>query len=388
MNPRVALSAAALALAAAAGGLYWYFSPEDRPAAKQGPAPVPVAVAQAAARDLPLLLDIMGRAEAYESVTLRARVDGQVAAVAFAEGQHVKRGDVLLRLDAADYDARLRQAEASTARDRAQLAKALQDVERNQALKAKGFVSEEKVSEVRTAAEAQANTVKADQAAADLARLQLGYTAVRAPFAGVVGARLVSPGAAVKGNETMLAVVNRVQPLYVSFAVPEKYLPRLRTAMQAGAVAVAVTVPGDSSQSFAGEARFLDNAVDTATGTIQMKAILPNAEERLTPGQFLNVSLALEVLRNAVTVPAEALQQGQDGTFVFVVSAEGAAQPRKVEVAAVQGRFAAIARGLQVGETVVTDGQLRVTPGARVQAREQKGTGKAAPPDGKPQARN
>jgi len=366
MTRRGALSLAAAVLAAASGAAYWYFSPQAQPAAKKEAAPVPVVVAQAATRDVPMLLETMGRAEAYESVTLRARVDGQVAEVAFTEGRHVQRGDLLVRLDPADYAARLRQAEASVARDRAQLAKAVQDVERSQALKSKGFVSEEKVSEVRSAAEAQTSAVRANQAAADLARLQLSYTTIRAPFAGRVGARLLAPGAAVKTNETILAVVNRVQPLYVSFSAPEKYLPRLRSALRAGALHVSVSVPGDSSQSFAGEARFLDNAVDTTTGTIQMKAILPNAEEKLTPGQFVNVSLVLETIKDAVVVAAEAVQQGTEGAFLFVVKADGIAEIRKIRVTSMQRGIAAIAEGLAAGESVVTEGQLRLTPGARV----------------------
>lgn len=383
MKARAGLALLALVLAAG-GGAYWYLSSGSRnPAKKAGPAPVPVALAKAVAGDLPVLLDVVGRAEAYETVTLRARVDGQVAAVAYTEGQHVKAGDVLLRLDPADFDARLRQAEATLGRDQAQLAKARMDLDRYQALRAKGFVSEEKVGEMRTAVEAQSSSVKAGQAAADLARLQVGYATVRAPITGVVGARLVFPGTAVKINDTALAVVNRAKPLYVSFSVPEKYLPKLQARMRNGAVKVVVGVPGDAARRFEGTARFLDNAVDPATGTIQMKAVLPNDDEQLTPGQFLNVSIALDILKDAVTIPTEALQQGPQGAFVFAV-ADGVAQPRKVDVAAVQAGTAAIAKGLQPGETVVTDGQLRLTPGSKVQAREPA----AAPAPAKPDPRS
>jgi len=370
-----------LLVLAAGGGAYGYFVTAKQDAARKPAAPaVPVALIQAARGDVPLRLDVVGRAEAYEAVTLRARLDGQVAKVVFTEGQHVKPGDVLLHLDPADYEARLRQAEAAQARDQAQLTKARRDVERYQALRAKGFVSEEKVGEVKTAAEAQESTVKAAQASVDLARLQLGYTTVRAPIAGVVGARLVAPGAAVKINDTVLAVINRRQPLYVSFAVPEKHLPRLRAGIRGGNLKVAVTVPGGGGPGHAGTARFLDNAVDTATGTIQLKAVLPNADEALTPGQFLNVGIVLDTLHDVVTIPAEALQQGQDGSFVFVVTAEGVAQPRPVEVAAVQSGTAAIAKGLAAGETVVTDGQLRLAAGTRVQSKD-AGKAVAAPPN-------
>jgi multidrug efflux system membrane fusion protein len=206
-------------------------------------------------------------------------------------------------------------------------------------------------------------------AALELARLQLGYTTLRAPFAGVVGAKLVFPGAAVKVNDTALAVVNGVRPLYVSFAVPEKHLPNIRAALARGMIPVSVNVPGDNTKSFEGEARFLDNTVDTTTGTIRMKAVLANTGERLTPGQFLNVSLVLDTLRDAVVVPAEAVQQGPDGAFVYVLKADASAEVRKVEIAVVRDGQAAVARGLDSGETVVTDGQLSLTPGGKVKVK-------------------
>ena len=212
------------AVLGAAGGA-WYYLNGNTPAgaAKKPAAPpaVPVKLAKAEVRDVPLRLEVTGRTEAYESVTLKSRVEGQVSRVPFAEGQHVRQGDLLVQLDPADYQARQAQAEANLAKSQAQAAKARADVERYVALREKGFVSEEKVGEMRTAAAAAEAVAKADGAAAELARLQLSYTAVRAPFAGVVGAKLVSPGAAVKLNDTALATVNRVRPLYVGFAVPE-----------------------------------------------------------------------------------------------------------------------------------------------------------------------
>ena len=244
------------------------------------------------------------------------------------------------------------------------------------ALKGRNFVSEEKVNEVRTNEAAAAATLRADQAALDLARAQLSYTTVRAPFAGIVGARLVFPGSAIKTNDTALAVVNRVRPLLVSFSVPEKHLPRLRAAAAGagdkgiGALKVAVSLPGDSAHSFEGSVRFLDNAVDAATGTIQMKAELPNVDEKLTPGQFLNVNLRLDTLRQAVTVPNEAVQQGPEGNFIFVVKADSSVEVRKVETGASTGGLTVVAKGLQAGETVVTDGQLRLTPGAKIRSKE------------------
>ncbi len=375
----------AMALAAVAAGSWFSLKSDSSAPAKKGagPGPVPVLMAKAELRDVPLTLEVSGRTAAFESVTLKARVDGQVQAVSFAEGQHVRRGDVLLRLDPADFQARLRQAEANLARDQAQAAKAQADVERYVALKAKGFVSDERVGEMRTVATAAAATVRADQAGADVARLQLGYATVRAPFDGIVGARLVFPGSAVKVNDTALAVVNRVRPLYVTFAVPEKHLPRLRAGLannRAGKAALTATIglPGDKTTTLTGEVRFIDNAVDAATGTIQMKATLANETETLTPGQFVNVALVLETLAQAVTVPAETVQQGPDGPFLYVVS-DGAAQLRKVRLAATQAGLAVIANGLTAGETVVTDGQLRLTPGAKVKPAGSGDSGAAKP---------
>jgi len=367
MNKKVSLIWVLLATIGAVSG--WWFYVHEGAGKKAAPTPVPVTVAQAAVRDLPIVLEVVGRAEAYASVTIKSRVDGQVATVSYNEGQHVRTGDVLLRLDPADFEARLQQAEANMARDQAQLAKARADVARYVALKERGFVSEEKVSEVRSNEAALAAAVRAGQAAADAARLQLSYATLRAPFDGIVGARLVFAGSGVKINDTALAVVNRVRPLYVSFAVPEKHLPRLRTTLQSGPVKVAVTLPGDNAQRFEGEARFLDNAVDTTTGTIQMKATLANEAEQLTPGQFLQVRVVLDVLRNAIVVPVEAVQQGAAGSFLYVMKADQTVEARPVEVLATQEGWSAIGKNLRVGEAVVTDGQLRLTQGAKVQAK-------------------
>jgi multidrug efflux system membrane fusion protein len=360
---------------------------------KKPPPPVPVTTAQATTQDVPVSLEVVGRAEAYESVALKSRVDGQVASIAFTEGQHVRQGEALLQLDATDFVARLKQAEAGVAKSEALLAKTRSDTARYGALKDRHFVSDEKVNDIRTNEAAAAATLRVDQAAADLARSQLSYATVRAPFAGVVGARLVFPGTAVKTNDTVLALVNRVRPLLVTFSLPERHLQRIRAALKAGAtrkgqaaapMQVGVSLPGDKTQRFDGEVRFIDNAVDPATGTIQMKAILPNDQEQLTPGQFLSVSLRLDTLRQAVTVPNEAVQQGADGNFLFVVKADETVEVRKIETAASAAGITAISKGLQSGETVVTDGQLRLTPGSKIKSKAADKT--EAPSPGSPPA--
>ena len=349
---------------------------DGKPKKKAEAPAVPVITATALERDIPVTLQVVGRGEAYESVALKARVDGQVAAVLFTEGQRVNRSDVLIRLDPTDFAARLQQASASAARDEALIAKSRSDTARYTALKQRNFVSEEKVNDVRTNEAAATANLRASQAAVELARLQLSYATIRAPINGVVGARLVFPGSSVKINDTTLAVINRVRPLLVTFSVPEKHLPRLRAAMaggaskagagNGGALRIEIVLPSDPTQRTRGEVQFIDNAVDSATGTILMKAILANDDEKFTPGQFLNVTLLLDTLRGAVTVPNEAIQQGADGNFVYVVTSDNRAEMRKIQTAAASGGVTAIAQGLQNGETVVVDGQLRLAPGVKV----------------------
>lgn len=368
----------AIALAALLGGGFWYWNSHQAatPAQSKTAPPVPVIVAKAQNGEMPVFLNVVGRAEAYEGVTVKSRIDGQVLAVNYTEGQAVKQGDVLLRLDPADFNAKVAQAEAVVAKDQAQLAKTQADLERYQGLKARGFVSDEKVNEVRTNQAAAAATLQADQAALELARLQFSYTTIRAPFAGVVGARLVFPGSTVKINDTALAVVNRIDPLYVAFAVPERHLQGLRKAVSQGPLNVRLALPGNKSATFEAKARFIDNAVDATTGTIQMKAVLDNKQAKLTPGQFLNVSMVLDKMSDAVLVPNEAIQQGADGNFLYAVKADETVEIRKLDIIASHQGMTAIAKGVAAGETVVTDGQLRLTPGATVKA---KLAGESAP---------
>ena len=370
----------AVAIGAVAGLAYQAHqsSPADKaPAtsAKKGPPPTPVTVARVAARDMPVVLELVGRGEAFERVVLKSRVDGQVQKVSFDEGRGVAQGAVLIQLDPADFQARVAQAQANLARDQALLKKARADVARYQALQGQGFVSEEKVAELRAGVEAGEAGVAADQAALELARLQLGYTTVRAPFAGVVGDRRVHPGAAVKTNETELAEVSRVRPLLVTFAVPEKHLPAVRAALAARRLGVSVRLPGQGGPGQGGPGKaaridFMDPAVDPATGTLRMKAQLPNADAALAPGQFLNVALVLDTLRQAPVVPAQAVQQGPEGSFVYLLNAEGAASLRPVQVTTVRDGLAVIGRGLALGDTVITDGHSRLVPGGKVKVKE------------------
>jgi multidrug efflux system membrane fusion protein len=327
--------------------------------------PVPVTVVAAALRDIPVILQVVGRSEAFESVTLKSRVDGQVEAVLFTEGQHVNQGDVLIRLDPMDFAARLRQAEAVATRDEALTAKMRADTARYTALRERNFVSDEKVHDVRTNEATSAANLRASKAAVEVTRLQLSYATIRAPISGIVGARLVFPGSSVKANEVALAVVNRVQPLLVSFAIPERHLPRLRAVRQNGSLKVDITEPDNTSGHFEGDVRFIDNTVNTNTGTIQLKAELPNKDEALMPGQFLNVSLVLDTLKQAVSVPSNAVQQGAEGNYLYVLKEDGRIDLRRVEALASYEGFTAIRGDLQAGDAVVTEGHLRLTPGVK-----------------------
>lgn len=372
-NPKRLPIAFGIAALIGIGFWVWNSTRTPTPPATKTNTPVPVIVAKAQSGDMPVYLNVVGRAEAYEGVTVKSRVDGQVLSVSYTEGQFVKQGDVLVRLDPGDFNARLAQAEAIVARDQAQLAKAQADLERYQGLKARGFISDEKVNEVRTNVAAAAATLKADQSAVELARLQAAYTTVRAPFSGVVGARLVFPGSTVKINDTALAVVNRVDPLLVTFSVPERHLPVLRRAVSHGPMSVQITLPGSKDAAFEGKAKFIDNAVDAATGTIQMKAVLDNKAARLTPGQFLNVSMVLDKLTDAVLVPNEAIQQGAEGNFLYAVKPDDTVEIRKLQILASHQGMTAIGKGVTTGETVVTDGQLRLTPGATIRSKPAAG---------------
>lgn len=343
---------------------------------KSEPPAVPVAVAAVTLRDIPVTLQVVGRSEAFESVTLKSRVDGQVDAVLFTEGQHVNQGDVLIRLDPTDFAARLQQAEATAARDEALTAKMRADTARYTALKERNFVSEEKVNDVRTNEATAAANLRASKAAVEVARLQLSYATIRAPITGIVGARLVFPGSAVKANDVALAVVNRVRPLLISFAVPERYLPQIRAVRQDSGLKVDITEPADASRHFEGTVRFIDNTVDASTGTILLKAELPNKDEALMAGQYLNVALVLDTLKQAVSVPSNAVQQGAEGNYVYVLKEDGHVDLRRVEALAAQDGFTAVRGNVKAGEAVVTDGHLRLTPGARAKVRDKAAGGK------------
>ncbi len=335
-----------------------------KPAAAQA---VPVKVARVERGDLALSLTVNGYAEAYSSVTVQSRVSGQLQAIAFTPGGRVQRGEVIARIDPSLLQAQLDQARGNLAKDQAQLANAEQVLRRYTPMLAKGYVSKTDYDGYKANVGIYAASVQADRAAVEMAQTQLGYARIVAPVDSIAGAPLVYPGAQVAANSTNLVVLNQVRPIHLTFSVPESALDGIKAAAARGSVAVSVQPPGATTAPITATLDFINNAVDTGTGTIQLKASYANADDRLTPGQFVQVTLPTARLHDVVTVPVTALQNSPTGSFVFVVGADGKAQQRMVSAGVSNRGRIVIEHGLAGGEQVVTDGQMLLTNGTRVQ---------------------
>jgi multidrug efflux system membrane fusion protein len=336
-----------------------------------GGPPPPVAVTTALVVQKPMAVNVraVGAVEASSTVEVRAQVAGELLTVGFAEGQDVKAGQLLFTIDPRPFEVALRQAEATLARDSAQLKNAEAQRARAGDLLKNGLLSRADFETSTTAAEALAATVAVDRALVDTATLQLQRTKVFAPVAGRTGALLAHPGALIRANDASpLVVINQIAPAYVSFAIPARIVSRLDMSPRAKRAAVEATLPGGAGAA-TGQVTFVDNAVDTTSDTIRVKATFPNRERTLWPGAFVDVVLRLAVDERALVVPAAAVLPGQQGEYVYVVQADSTVDVRPVTVAWTEGREAVIQRGLEAGETVVIDGQLRLTPGARVNAK-------------------
>jgi membrane fusion protein, multidrug efflux system len=388
---------------------------------------VPVAVAPVEQKTVPLQLQAIGTVEAYATVSVKAQVGGELLRVHFKEGQDVKKGDLLFTIDPRVYEAAVAQAEANLAKDRVQIQQSRAVLERDQArisqsragllrdqaqaknadvqerryadLLQRGLIAQEQYDGLRTTAESLAatlradeadvrsaeetvradeaavrsaeQTVHADQAAVDNARVQLGYATIRSPIDGRTGSLMLHEGNVVRAagtSDTALLTINQIQPIYVSFTVPQQQLPAINRYMAEGKLQVDAVGAGEPKPA-RGVVTFTDNTVDSTTGTIRLKATFANAEKRLWPGQFVNVALTLATETDAIVVPAQAIQTGQQGSYVFVVKADSTVEIRPVGVARTQGSEAIIAKGLEKGESVVIDGQARLVPGAKVEVR-------------------
>lgn len=426
------LLAAAVILTGCSGG------PAERADAKtpQASEAIPVTVSSVVTRSVPVQIRANGTAQPYATVTVMSQVDGQISRLHFTEGQVVKQGQLLFTLDQRPFEATLNQAEANLGRDTAQLKQAEAAVAQNRAAEKQaqanlsrdkaqldnanaqerrykelineGAISKEQYDQIHAAALASEATIqadeaaitnakaaveaaqatvenvraaiKADQAVVESARIQLGYTTIHAPMEGQTGNLLVRVGSAVKARDTnsQLVVINQIHPIYVSFSVPEQSLADIRTYRAAGTLQVNALIPGQEEKPVGGELSFVNNTVDPTTGTIQLKASFPNTDNRLWPGQFLNVLLTLTTEPNAVVVPSQAIQTGQQGPYVFVVKPDLTAEMRSIAPGLVLDGDTIVQKGLSPGERVVTQGQIRLVPGIRVDI-------KSTAPSGAPQ---
>jgi len=331
------------------------------------PPAVPVTAALSVKRDVPVQLRVIGTAEAYSTVTIKTMVNGEIVKVGFQEGQDVKKGDLIFVIDPRSYEAALKTAEANMARDIALKENAEKDVKRYAFLIEKDLVPKQQFDQLTSAAAALAATVHADNAAVENARVQLSYCFIRSPVDGRTGNLFLKKGNVVKANDAALVTINQVAPIYVTFSVPEQSLGEIRKYRAAGTLKVEAVAPGQENRPARGTLTFIGNAVDNATGTIQLKGTFPNGDRALWPGQFVNVVLTLAVKPNAVLVPAPAVQTGQKGQYVFVVKSDLTVESRPVVTGETMGSETVVEKGVQAGERVVTDGQLRLVPGARVE---------------------
>lgn len=332
----------------------------------QETAAVPVMAAKVERSTIPVELSAIGAGQAFQTVSVESQVAGIVRNVHYRQGQFVRKGDLLITLDKDPFLAALAQAEAALARDKAQSQLSQVEFERSDQLYKQGIISQEQYDQaVATSAAAQA-TVRSDQAAIQTAKIQLSYCSIYAPISGVTGAQLVYPGATVKANDLpVLVVINQVSPIYVNFSVPQQYLGAVKRLMARSRLPVQATPPGNSAAE-RGFLTFVNNTVDPTTGTIELMASFSNADRHLWPGQFSNVVLDLGEQQNVLVIPSQAVQAGQQGDYVFVVKPDMTADVRQVKVGHTVNNQAEVLQGLSAGETVVTDGQVRLVPGTKV----------------------
>ena len=332
------------------------------------PAPTPVEVAAASHADVPVYLEGLGTVQAFNTVTVKTRVDGQIQKVSFVEGQHVKAGDLLVQIDPRPYQASYDQVVAKKAQDEAQLANAKLDLDRYTALLKASAAPRQQADTQRALVTQLEATLRADQGAIDAAKVQLDYTSIASPIDGVTGIRLVDQGNIVHATDTNgIVVVTQLQPISVVFSLPEDNLQSVSQAMAQGPVAVAALSRDGKTELDRGTLLLIDNMIDQTTGTIRLKATFPNPHNALWPGQFLNIRLLLQTEHNVLTVPSAAVGRGPDGLFTYVVKPDSTVEMHTVTVGQDTGAIAVIASGLAPGDRVVTAGQYRVQPGALVQ---------------------
>lgn len=330
---------------------------------------VPVTIATVTTKTVPVQVRVVGNGEAYSTVNVKSQVEGRVERVYFEEGQTVKKGQLLFSIDSHPFETAVQQAQANLAKDQALEKNAQAQAARYEELFKSGIVSKDQYDQFHTTAASLEASVKADQAAVETGKIQLGYCSIYAPIEGRTGNLTVHQGNTVKANDATLVVINQISPLYVDFSVPEQYLSDIKKYLAHGKLGVQAILPHEEDRPELGRISFVDNSVDRTTGTILLKGTFPNAGNRLWPGQFVNVVLTLTEQPNAVVVPSQAVQTGQTGQFVYVVKNDQSVELRPVVPGLVDGSDEVIEKGLQPGEKVVTDGQLMLYPGAKVQVK-------------------
>lgn len=329
---------------------------------------VPVTVAVAGRKTMPVELAAIGNVEAFATVAIKSQITGEVQTVHFKEGQEVKKGDPLFTIDPRPYEAKLAEAQANLAKGLAELDNARKQVDRYGAVAQKGYVSAEQYDQVRTSAATLEAAILAERAAVESARLDLAYCTIRSPLDGFAGDLKADRGNLIKANaDTFMVTINQVRPVNVSFALPERSLPEVKRYLQARPLLVRAAIPGEAGEPLAGTLTFVDNTVDPTTGTILLKATYANEDGRLWPGQFVNVVLELTSQPDVVVVPGQAVQTGQKGQYVYLVREDLTVAYRDVVTGLSADDEVVISQGLQPGDKVVTDGQLRLAPGASVQ---------------------
>jgi membrane fusion protein, multidrug efflux system len=334
---------------------------------------VPVKIGLVIQQNVPVQINAIGNVESYNTVSIKALVGGEVTDVHFKEGQEVKKGDLLFQIDPRPYEAALKQSEAQLARDQAQAKNAEEQAKRYEILVQKDYVSKDQYDQIRSNADALAATVQADNANIENSKLQLAYCIIKSPIDGRVGEVLINKGNVVKANDLGMVTINKITPIYVTVSVPEQNLADIKKYMGKGSLKMEAIIPGDEKRPEQGMLTFINNAVDTATGTIQLKGTFENRDIRLWPGQFVNVLLTLTTQRNAVIIPSSALQTGQEGQYVFVVKPDFTVDSRPVTIIRSYGDFTVVAHGVSPGEKVVIDGQINLIPGIRVALKDDKG---------------
>jgi multidrug efflux system membrane fusion protein len=374
---------AVIVLSALAGGGWWGYRQWQAARAPQQKAraeAAPVTIAPVVRKAMPQELRLFGTVEAFSTVAIKSQISGILTKVAVDEGQDVKAGDLMFTIDVRPAQAAQKQAEANLARAQVQRDNAKKELDRQAELRKKGVASENDYDQAQTTFAAMSATVMAEEAALENAKLQVEYCTIRAPLAGRIGELKVQEGNLVKANDISLATINQIKPIKVAFAAPQKEQPEIMRQMAKGPLEVRAYLPNLPDLVETGRLVFVNNQVDTRTGTIQLKGDFDNARDLLWPGQFVNVVLQVLVLPEAVVAPTRAVVTGQNGTYVFVLKPDQTVEMRPVTVVRTADEDALIGQGLKPDEQVVTDGQLRLVPGARVKVKNPANAAEAKTP--------